>query len=261
MCTLAFCHERKMTKEEFENCDDMNGDGIGFAFNKGGKQYYSKGFMDFESAWEFYEKVPENKAHIVHFRMGTAGGNVPELTHPFICTETSPLHLDGVTEEPLLFHNGMISNWKKEAKIERILVHSYMSDTRMLAILTGKYGVENFKSLFKPMDGKFIIFKDGKAKLYGDFIYETGIYFSNSHYKYSMKKYKSYTAQSYWENDFNNDYYARYSSAGRYYDYYDEFDYARKKDNTKSEQITEAFAKQPLTDAEIAFFLKENEVN
>lgn len=258
MCTLAFCHERKMTKEEFENCDDMNGDGIGFAFNKGGKQYYAKGFMDFESAWEFYEKVPENKAHIVHFRMGTAGGNVPELTHPFICTETSPLHLDGITEEPLLFHNGMISNWKKEAKLERVLVHNYMSDTRMLAILTGKYGMENFKSLFKKSDGKFIILYKGKAKMYGDFIYEKGIYFSNTHYKYSMRPY-SYN-KAYWERDLMDDYYVKYNSVKSYY-YDDEFEYAREKNDNRKSQIEKDFKKYPLTEEEISFFLKENEVN
>jgi predicted glutamine amidotransferase len=176
-----------MTYKEFENCDDSNGDGIGFGFNKKGKQYYVKGFMDLESAWEFYKKLPEKVAHVVHFRLGTAGGNIPQLTHPFICDERSPLFLEHTTEKPLLFHNGMALRWEMDAETEKIPVHNYMSDTRMLAILLGKYGIENKKTILRPSYGKFIILDKGKATLMGEFIYDKGVYFSNNNFKYSFK--------------------------------------------------------------------------
>lgn len=187
MCTLAFCHKRKLTEEEFFNCEYMNGDGIGFGFNKNKKQFFVKGFMNGEDAWDFYKKVPGNKAHVVHFRLGTAGLKVAELTHPFICSETSPLLTKGLTEEPLLFHNGVILAWRELAKKEGVAIHDYMSDTRLLAIMAGKYGINNFKHLISKHDGKFIILKDGKAKLFGNFISEHGVFFSNDYYKFNLR--------------------------------------------------------------------------
>lgn len=198
MCTLAFCHTRKMTFEEFDNCDMANGDGIGFGFMKKGKQYLVKGFMNINDAWDFYKKIPNNVSHIVHFRLGTAGDNIPQLTHPFICSDVSPLYLEHLTDDPLLFHNGMALRWEDDAKTERIPVTSRMSDTRMLAILLGKYGVENKKTILKSNYGKFIILNKGKATLMGDFIFDKGIYYSNSHYKYSFR---SLRKKSYINND------------------------------------------------------------
>jgi len=199
MCTLAFCHKRKLTYTEFKNCNDANEDGVGFAFSRNGKQYLIKGFMTFDTAWNFYKKVPEGKAHIVHFRLSTAGTVVPQLTHPFICSDASPLHTEYEGNEPLLFHNGMVSGWKELALTNRVLTHSLMSDTRYLAIMLGRNGIENYKEHLKNTHGKFIIFHSGKAKLIGDFIYDKGVYFSNSSYKYSYtSKYNyKYDAKKY----------------------------------------------------------------
>lgn len=187
MCTLAFCHTRKMSYEEFSNCDNSNGDGIGFGFSKDGKQLLIKGFMYLDEAWDFYQTVPEGKGHVIHFRFGTSGDNIPELTHPFICSDTSPVKdLTKLTEKPLLFHNGVNIGWEDEAKTENVPLHSRMSDTRFMAMMIGKYGLENYKEFVSTDHGKFIILNKGKAKMIGDFIFDKGIYYSNNHYKYDF---------------------------------------------------------------------------
>lgn len=185
MCTLAFCKERKMTFEEFLNCHESNGDGIGIGFCSDGKQVYVKGFMTFDEAWKAYQKLPDGP-HVIHFRLGTAGAKSRELTHPFICSDDSELELSYRGETPILFHNGMI--WKYEAycKKHNIAINDRMSDTRMVAMMISKYGM---KKAMQHFDGKFIVLHSGgRALMKGDFIYENGIYFSNTYYKYSFKR-------------------------------------------------------------------------
>lgn len=187
MCILAFCEKRKMTHTEFMNCASGNDDGIGFGFNKNGKQAFIKGFMDEKEAWNFYKRFPE-KAHIIHFRLGTAGEVGPKLTHPFICTETSNLLLSYEGTSPILFHNGMLGNWEKTARLHNIPVNKNMSDTRMLAMLIGKLGVkEAFRDVYS---GSFIVLHDGTAFMRGTFIEENGIKFSNTGYLYDWSHYK-----------------------------------------------------------------------
>ncbi|OQA66343.1 MAG: hypothetical protein BWY36_00907 [Candidatus Diapherotrites archaeon ADurb.Bin253] len=182
MCVLAFCEKRKMTQREFFNCASANDDGIGFGFNKNGKQAFIKGFMDANKAWEIYKRFPD-KPHIVHFRLGTAGSVTPKLTHPFICTETSNLLLSYEGISPILFHNGCLASWEHYAKQYNIPVNENMSDTRCLAMLIAKLGTKEAFNLF--YGGKFIILQNGTAYLRGDFIDESGVRFSNSGYKYS----------------------------------------------------------------------------
>jgi predicted glutamine amidotransferase len=175
-----------MTEKEFMNCAEGNDDGIGFGFNKGGKQAFIKGFMDGEQAYEFYKQFPK-KPHIAHFRLSTAGSVTPKLTHPFICSDTSNLLLNYVGDSPILFHNGMLFSWETYAKKYDIKINEFMSDTRMLAMLISKLGMKEALDLFSG--SKFIILKDGTAYMRGDFIYENGVYFSNTGYKYSYGRF------------------------------------------------------------------------
>jgi predicted glutamine amidotransferase len=174
-----------MTFKEFENCFNSNRDGVGFGFNKKGKQFYVKGFMDIKSAWNFYKGIP-NISHVVHFRLGTSGENIPELTHPFIASELSPLPLRYIGDAPLIFHNGIIFDWKLKAQkylIPIVKNDPLMSDTRLLSILVGKFGLEYFDRFVDNYDGKFIIMNNNKATMKGKFIHEDGVYFSNDKFK------------------------------------------------------------------------------
>jgi len=114
MCIIAICRTRKLTKEEFENCFVNNSDGAGFMWHDGEKKknVMAKGFMQKETAWEYYDRRVNNLPHVAHFRKETSGGVRPELTHPYIVDEGAPLSLEYEGETPLLVHNGIASGWK-----------------------------------------------------------------------------------------------------------------------------------------------------
>lgn len=71
------------TNETIETMWFKNPDGAGFMFNKDGKVIIRKGFMtlpDFMTAIEELKKEIDvvNTSVIMHFRIGTHGGNTPK---------------------------------------------------------------------------------------------------------------------------------------------------------------------------------------
>ena len=112
MCVIAVCKNRKLTPTELIYCWINNPDGGGVAWGNGeDTQAYRKGIMDFDQ-FEAWYKVFTILPHIVHFRIASSGAIVPHLTHPFICQENSPLHLEWVGKESLLFHNGCYISYR-----------------------------------------------------------------------------------------------------------------------------------------------------
>ena len=75
------------TKETLEICWNNNPDGAGFMYTADNKVHIRKGFMNFESFWKSLQNVRtkygDKIACVMHFRIGTQGGNIPENTHPF----------------------------------------------------------------------------------------------------------------------------------------------------------------------------------
>ena len=104
MCIIAYAEGRKLTKEEFKNCFTNNPDGVGMCWNDGDNYRYIKGISKCKQAWKIYQKeVGDKLPHVVHFRIASTGGIKPELTHPFICNETSPIQMEYSGKDPLLF--------------------------------------------------------------------------------------------------------------------------------------------------------------
>jgi predicted glutamine amidotransferase len=99
-----------------------------------------KGLLDMEEAWEQYAMLPEGVPHVLHFRLATHGGVKPELTHPFVVHEESPLVQAGVSERPVLAHNGV---WSLHAlKQKEVRLEGPVSDTRVLAAWLGRLAKE-----------------------------------------------------------------------------------------------------------------------
>ena len=93
---------KKLPKQTYFNCFTNNDDGAGFAYIKDGKLFVAKGFFTFEEFWENYEPL-EEKASLIHFRVGTSGGNNGENCHPW-----------RVTKDLVFIHNGVISSIDRE---------------------------------------------------------------------------------------------------------------------------------------------------
>ncbi len=184
MCIIAYCKYRKLNNEELKNCFITNSDGIGIGWQKKGLVYFKKGFMNLESFKEFYKDF-SHFPHVVHFRTGTSGGKTPELTHPFKISLENPL--EGKTRKGVLFHNGVISNWREKLNLVAYYCirkgikfpDGEFSDSRAVATLLSILGLNYMETIDT---GKFIILLPYKLILYGNFIEEKGIYFSNASY-------------------------------------------------------------------------------
>lgn len=184
MCVIAIAKSRKITDEEFTNCFNRNRDGFGMAWIEDGFVNYKKGMMDLNSALTFYKSKDFPFPHVLHFRIGTSGGNIPELTHPFLINKTSSLKLDYVGKENLLFHNGVISNWRD--KLIKYLIISNanplgeISDTRALAMILSRTKSSYLE--YEKYD-RFVVFNNKETKIWGGWEIENGALFSNRAYE------------------------------------------------------------------------------
>lgn len=102
------------TEETIENMWYSNPDGAGIMYTKDGNVVIDKGYMKLS---EFLSRIDRLKDEIdtteetvvLHFRIGTAGGNTPENTHPFpISKKIHRLQAKHVVTDIGVVHNGII---------------------------------------------------------------------------------------------------------------------------------------------------------
>jgi hypothetical protein len=187
MCIIAICNKRKLTDDEIMSCFESNDDGAGMAWHSDGINHYSKGYSDpflFAEAYKIIKVLP----HVVHFRIGTSGGLDLAMTHPFVVSTQSPIKYEWSGKDGLLFHNGIILDWKKlmveilpELIRRRIkLPPGQWSDSRAAAFLCAILG----EGMLSFMDGKFVyVAPNGDITRTGSFQEEKGVLFSNYTYK------------------------------------------------------------------------------
>jgi hypothetical protein len=195
MCVLILCNERALTKDEFEEAWSKNKDGFGYAYHTQDKKIvFKKGMMEENIAYKEYSKISNNIPHIAHFRLGSPV--TPELTHPFLCTEDSELDLEGITETPLIFHNGAVSGWDKWLMnvflaLKRIPQGPW-SDTRLIAIICKLLGFDALKFI----EGKYLVITTDDILMSGKFEDEKdGLVASNTSYIKSKWVGNSYNYQ------------------------------------------------------------------
>ena len=158
MCLLAVCESGTLPEANFRSAFKINDDGFGFAFRHKDKLNYMKGFMDVDEAWGVYSAFSREPIypHVIHFRLGSP--TVDLLTHPFDITIDSELKLTNSTDGNVLFHNGVISDWKDRVWDMFVAIGKIpegpIIDTRMAAIMCAKFG----EDIFRFINGKFVIF-------------------------------------------------------------------------------------------------------
>ncbi len=190
MCIIAVSPlGEKFSQEVFVNMWESNSDGFGMAWRAAPSGVYvKKGLMDFEAAWAAYNAMPEGVPHVLHFRLATHGGVIPELTHPFLVSKSSDLFLEGVAHDPVLFHNGVWSAYTRAMPFPK----GPLSDTRALAVylarLRGGGSLEEMLRKGKEAmleAGRVVIFppEGDTLYLYGYWVKEGSFYFSNHSYK------------------------------------------------------------------------------
>lgn len=179
MCVIAVCEEGlSLDKETFTKCWEANYDGAGFGWIDGEEICFSKGHMDIKSAWKAYRMI-KAFPHIAHFRMTSAGSTCPELTHPFLITAESPVHLSWRGPESILFHNGTVTGWRtlrlQLALAIGKLPEGKASDTRTMAQLAAILG----DAILVEDTGKYATISPEGLNIWGTWDEKDGVHFSN----------------------------------------------------------------------------------
>ena len=219
MCIIAISRDRYLTTQEITNCFQSNSDGVGMAYViPGGKVRVKKGFMTLQDFLDFYDEFKaENEefvSHVVHFRTATSGDVSREMTHPFVMTPMSELAVEEDTEKSVLFHNGVMGDWKtllinmvSSGQIPG-MPKGPMNDTRVAAIMASLPNVGD--EILEVLSGKFVkVQPDGRIVRWGHFEFENGIFFSNNAYKWVTYRYNGKNAclagnqqgGNYWSNN------------------------------------------------------------
>ena len=187
--------------ETIKNCFRRNPDGAGLMYVKDNQVIVDKGYMDIDSLLERLEKLKKElgvedlkeKAVVLHFRIGTAGKNDRETTHPFIITnDFDKLRATKITSSVGMAHNGIISHYSYSQQT--------LSDTQLfikhvvypISRLDKKfYEKQEILDMLQDLAGSKLCFLDNKENIryVGDKIEDNGVIYSNSTYKAYEYKY------------------------------------------------------------------------
>lgn len=212
MC-IVVCKPKSIklpAKETLEICFRRNPDGAGYMFAKDGMVHIKKGFMTFE---KFYKALmrdyDQSLSFVLHFRIGTMGGNVPQLTHPYPMSRSmDELRKTNTTCKLGVAHNGIISLTSSYG-YDHTYVEPNYNDT--MKFITDYMSIIIKNSMFYKDDEKIelierlvgssnkfaILDGDGRITTIGNFIEEDCV-------KYSNTTYEGYTRTqgNYWEKLF-----------------------------------------------------------
>lgn len=199
MCIAVFkpAGQKAPTFETLKQCFKRNPDGAGFMVAINDTVVIRKGFMTykaFEQAYKsFFDGLQDTDYSIVyHFRIGTQGGNVPELTHPYPLTRDYAQMRKLESEcEIGVAHNGIIrltSEWGvKDRNDSMTFIAQYLVD-----IINGNHywsqKPEKVRLVNRLLGDGYpnklaVLSKTGYCALIGNWIKDNGIYYSNTSYE------------------------------------------------------------------------------
>lgn len=212
MCVIAIKYSGINIPNEVNIQDmwDRNSDGAGFMYVLKGAVNIEKGFMtlkDFNRGLAYAEKkiiasgtTVLDTPMILHFRIGTHGGNIPANTHPFpVVPSLEHLKALDVITDLGIVHNGIIDSVKPRTGISDTMeyIKSIICPIRSLSkdFLENPQVIELFE---KTIAGSKLAFLDGEGKIktVGTFVESNeddlkGIKYSNLHHEISWGNYLS----------------------------------------------------------------------
>jgi hypothetical protein len=193
MCVIVICTDVKPNFDTVMQCHRENPDGFGIAWVQDEKVRYKKGIVTPRDAYDEIQEI--ELPFVCHFRKASIGGYSRVLHHPFEISEESNLDFEGECDR-LLFHNGTFPFWRVMLTAAQITipeeivngksVEEPMSDSRAIAMTIAKLNQKSKDcSILRQIGGHFVVLdaKDNKIWMYGDFLEEKGISFSNLKWK------------------------------------------------------------------------------
>ncbi len=184
----------KVAADVFRRMWHVNDDGFGMFFRTRDGVGVVKGIMSLEEAWDTYASMPDGTPHVIHFRLATHGGVRPELTHPFVVDERSPLYMRGVLQAPVLAHNGVWHLYSLRRPPKPL--SGPESDSRVLAAYIGSLAqsrplrevlYERYNEIASA--GRVVVVDPSQWRLYllGHWEREGDLLFSNMLHKHAWK--------------------------------------------------------------------------
>jgi hypothetical protein len=168
-----------------------NSDGAGYMYPASGSVQIRKGFMSLgglKAELKDLSKEVDTTATpvIMHFRIGTAGGNIPECTHPFPISE-HPAILKKLHNHSKLAacHNGMIPGLRGQAGISDTMEYIMTQLAPLCKIVPDFWRRPDGKEIIKTAtQSKWALMdRKGHIETIGDFTEDKGILYSNTSYK------------------------------------------------------------------------------
>ena len=203
MCLAIYSHKGQRPHAQlFENAHDKNPDGWGLAWGCGSKVKVLKGLKTHEDAFDTLSQLPAGTKWLAHARYKTEGAKIPELTHPFVVSETSPLRLEG-TFKQVLFHNGTYKGCFDDLKQLALtrgvpIPRGDWSDSRIVAVLIHHLGHEFLRFCG---DSRYAVTTSQagqlQCELYGDWTEQNGFMLSNTRCDFEKPKPKPASSYSY----------------------------------------------------------------
>lgn len=214
MCVIAFksINAKFPTKETLEICWDNNPDGAGFMYAADNTVHIRKGFMTFDDFWKALQKVRtkygDKIACVMHFRIGTQGGNIPANTHPFpLSKKMDKLRLLKTRTDIGVAHNGIIeltSDYSKKVDYSDTMrfITKYLS--LIIHDIHWYKSKDTCKLIERLIQSRLCVLdKESHIQLLGDGWNEddsTGVWYSNHSWEASKVKYSSLLDSSIWNN-------------------------------------------------------------
>lgn len=169
-----------------------NPDGAGFMWADGKCVHIRKGFMDLESF--ISELVNLGSKHnlidlpiVMHFRIGTAGGNIPENTHPFPVTDSIQMLQRTESKAAVgVAHNGIIYIKRRQENISDTM--EYIASQMALMY---KHDHEFYRKkelldmIYNATTSKWAIMNEkGDIVTIGNFTNIDGVMYSNTYFNW-----------------------------------------------------------------------------
>jgi len=213
-----------------------NPDGAGIMYTHNGSVKIVKGLMtlnEFFDALDFIkDEIDTNEeAMVLHFRIGTAGGNIPANTHPYPITDSlAQLQALRVVTNIGVAHNGIIHNTPRRKDINDTMEYIMAQLAPLKRAVPKFYQNKHLMAMIKNAITSKMAFLTADKYIYtiGDFIEDNGLLYSNSTYKayeyrnfhYSYSYPKGSEDTGYWMTGWSDDYYGddygnAYLSEGR----------------------------------------------
>ena len=201
------------SEEIMKNMWVNNPDGAGFMYVKDHKVVIEKGFMEFEVFKAALEKVKKKvdlkkTAVVLHFRIGTHGGNTAGNTHPFpISDSVGILKKLKYTTNVGVAHNGIISITPRRKDISDTMEYIASQLAPLQKAVKEFYKDANLMTMIENAISSKMAFLDGDGGIYtiGHFEENNGLLYSNSSYDYGYKKAFGGSWAKYWDSDIIDD--------------------------------------------------------